>query len=226
MRANAPKSNGVIFGSHRYPAPPSGFNLGQYAGKSVCDKTSFTNSTSVVAKAHWTNCGVLIRGLVVRSHQSSLIGFSLKVNVDDVLSVLTKEINSPAWLPGLASKLSCADAVLLPPTSSPLWKLKIGNRHSCSGRAVKTTSELHIQKVGKMNNATQLKNYQKNDLNGYLRAVSCYLCGLVLRISLSIRFHTLCHQARQLQSSFSSRICVNGLTSCVCMTSKLSIVTK
>ena len=53
----------------------------------------FTNSTPALAMAQWENRELLIQGFVVGNHQSS-IGFSSKVNFDDVFSVLAKTSKS------------------------------------------------------------------------------------------------------------------------------------
>ena len=63
-------------------------NLGLYEGKSVSDKyQSFTVRTPAMAMVQWESCGLL---RVTGSKPLSDGCFSLKVNFDDILSLLTK----------------------------------------------------------------------------------------------------------------------------------------
>ena len=119
----------VVFASHSSTTSRSGFskgNLGQNEGKFVSDKNqSFIISTPAVAIAQWKSCGVLIRGLPVGNHWT-VIGFSLKVSLYDVLSTFTKisesSLVSPVKFPDLASKLSCTDYGVTYPDFVPLVK--------------------------------------------------------------------------------------------------------
>ena len=59
-------------------------------------KQSFAISTPVVAMAQWENRVLLIGGLLIKNHLT-VIGFSLQVNFDDVLPILTKISESTIW---------------------------------------------------------------------------------------------------------------------------------
>ena len=76
---------------------------------------SFTISTPAVVKAQWEN-----RGLPVRSHWA-VIGFSLRVNFDDVLSILTEVYKLTVFSSShaLHQSFRAQTAVLLLTTSSP-----------------------------------------------------------------------------------------------------------
>ena len=84
------RKSALIVASHSSTGSPSGFskdNLGPYVGKSVFYKNQrFNKNTLSVAMAQWKNRGVLIWGLLVRNRWV----ISLKVNFDNVLSILKK----------------------------------------------------------------------------------------------------------------------------------------
>ena len=94
----SPKLYRLTFARHSSTSLPSGFskdNLGLQVEESVCDKyQNFTVNKASGAMAHGENCGLWIHKQVERVLQihRAVISFSLKVNFDDVLSVLIQEI--------------------------------------------------------------------------------------------------------------------------------------
>ena len=109
----SPKHSRLIFASHSSTGSPSSFskdNLDLHVGESVCDKyQNFTDSPAAVAMAHRENGGQWIYRQVktaVRIHWA-VIGFSLKANFGDVLSVLTRHSKAAVKLPSHVGSTFC-----------------------------------------------------------------------------------------------------------------------